>query len=136
MIRGVDHIAIAVHSLEESLLFYRDQLGLELLGIEEIADQKVRVALLDTGATRIELLEPLGDDSPISNFLAKRGPGLHHIAFQSGDGIADNLNALKSSGVQLIDETPRVGAEGKKIAFVHPRSTGGVLLELCEEPDQ
>lgn len=114
--------------------FYEKLLGLKLEGIEEVPEQKVRVAFLQVGATRVELLEPTTEDSPISKFLATRGPGLHHIALAT-DGLEDRLLSLKDSGVRLIDEIPKLGAEGKKIAFVHPKSTSGVLLELCTEND-
>ena len=134
MVDGIDHIAIAVRSLEESLPFYRDVLGLELLGIEDVPRQKVRVALLQVGPSRIELLEPTSQESPISNFLEKRGPGLHHIAL-STKGLQSRLEMLQEAGVQLIDKTPQSGAEGKEIAFLHPKSSRGVLLELCAEAE-
>lgn len=134
MVDGIDHIAIAVRSLDESLPFYRDTLGLHLLGIEEVPKQKVRVALLQLGHTRIELLEPTSEESPISSFLEKRGPGLHHIALATKD-LQTRLNTLQEAGVQLIDKTPQRGAEGKEIAFLHPKSSGGVLLELCAEAE-
>lgn len=134
LISGIDHIAIAVHSLGDAVPFYEKLLGLKLEGIEEVPEQKVRVAFLQVGTTRIELLEPTTEDSPISKFLATRGPGLHHIALAT-DGLEDRLLSLKGSGVRLIDESPKLGAEGKKIAFVHPKSTSGVLLELCTEND-
>lgn len=132
MIDGIDHIAIAVHSLEESLPFYRDSLGLEFLGYEDVPSQKVRVGLLQVGHSRIELLEPTSPDSPISKFLETRGPGLHHMALGT-TRLQDRLDGLKAGGVRLIDETVRTGAEGKEIAFLHPKSSGGVLLELCSE---
>lgn len=128
----MEHIAIAVNSLSEALPFYEERLGLELEGIEEVPEQRVRVALLRVGNTRIELLEPTSEESPISKFLQTRGPGLHHIALAT-EKLADRLGDLKSSGVKLIDEVPRLGAEGKEIAFVHPKATGGVLLELCAD---
>jgi len=132
MIEGVEHIAIAVESLEESIPFYRDHLGLAYQGQEEVPDQKVRVALFQVGSTRIELLEPVTDDSPISKFIEKRGPGLHHIAFATTH-LQERLTKLKTDGVRLIDEEPKVGAEGKQIAFLHPKASGGVLMELCSE---
>lgn len=131
MISGFDHVAIAVRSLEEAIPFYRDQLGLVFRGIEEVADQKVRVALFEVGFSRVELLEPTADDSPISNFLAERGPGLHHIALRT-DAIGGELQSLADHGVRLIDKQPRAGADGMQIAFLHPKSTGGVLLELTQ----
>ena len=132
MVSGIEHIAIAVHTLSDAVPFYRELLGLEFEGIEEVPEQKVRVAFLRLGTTRIELLEPTSDDSPISKFLEKRGPGLHHIALAT-DNLDERLTSLKEAGVRLIDETPKTGAEGKQIAFVHPKSTSGVLLELCTD---
>ena len=127
----IDHLGIAVRSIDEASRFYRDALGLECTGTEEIPDQKVRVAFFPIGDTRIELLEPTDDDSPIARFLEKRGPGLHHVAYRVAD-LPATLAALKSAGVRLIDETPRNGAHGMKIAFAHPQSTAGVLTEFCQ----
>ena len=127
----IDHLGIAVRSIDDASRFYRDALGLECTGTEEIPDQKVRVAFFPIGDTRVELLEPTADDSPIAKFLAKRGPGLHHIAYRVDD-LPATLAALKSAGVELIDETPRAGAHGMQIAFVHPKSTAGVLTEFCQ----
>ena len=127
----IDHIGIAVRSLEEASHFYRDAMGLKCGGSEEIPDQKVRVVFFQLGEVRIELLEPTTDDSPIARFLEKRGPGLHHIAY-CVDDLPATLAALKSAGVRLIDEAPRDGAHGMKIAFAHPTSTGGVLTEFCQ----
>jgi methylmalonyl-CoA/ethylmalonyl-CoA epimerase len=134
MIKQVDHIGIAVHSLEDHIPFYRDILGLKFLGIETVEDQKVRTAIFQVGQTRIELLEPTADDSPISGFLQKRGEGMHHIAFRS-DHLEDELQKLKANGIRLIDEHPRPGAHNNRIAFIHPKFSGKVLTELCE-PDQ
>lgn len=127
----MDHVAIAVFNLEDSLKFYQEQFGLDCITIEVVAEQGVRVAKLDVGNTHIELLEPLSPDSPVGKFLSQRGPGIHHICIGVSD-ICTELANLKSSGARLIDETPKVGAEGAHIAFVHPKSTGGVLLELSE----
>ena len=127
----IDHLGIAVHSIDEASRFYRDALGLTCTGTEEVAGQKVRVAFFPIGDTRIELLEPTADDSPIAKFLEKRGPGLHHVAYRVAD-LPATLAALKSAGVRLIDETPRNGAHGMKIAFAHPQSTAGVLTEFCQ----
>jgi methylmalonyl-CoA/ethylmalonyl-CoA epimerase len=121
-----------VHSLEEASRLYRDVLGLNCSEIEEIADQKVRVAFFQVGEVRVELLEPTRDDSPIAKFLAKRGPGLHHVAYQVDD-LAAALAALESAGIQLIDRTPRAGGHGMMIAFAHPQSTHGVLMEFCSQ---
>lgn len=129
----LDHLGIAVRSIEDASHFYRDVLGLKCSGAEEVPDQKVRVAFFPIGDTRIELLEPTADDSPIARFLEQRGPGLHHIAYRVDD-LSATLAALKQSGVQLIDKAPRDGAHGMKIAFVHPKATGGVLTELCQPP--
>lgn len=127
----IDHIGIAVRSLEEASRLYRDVMGLNCGGSEEIPDQKVRVVFFQLGEVRIELLELTADDSPIAQFLKKRGPGLHHIAYRVDD-LPATLAALKSAGVRLIDETPRDGAHGMKIAFAHPQSTNGVLTEFCQ----
>jgi len=127
----IDHLGIAVHSLEETSRFYRDVLGLESGGTEEIPSQKVRVTFFQVGEVRIELLEPTAADSPIRKFLDKRGPGFHHVAYQVAD-LTATLSGLKAAGVRLIDDAPRDGAHGMKIAFAHPSSTGGVLSEFCQ----
>lgn len=127
----LDHIAVAVRSLDEALQFYKDSFGLECIEIEEVLEQGVRVAKLDLGNTHLELLEPLSADSPVGKFLASRGPGLHHICV-GVDNIITKLDCLKSAGTKLIDEQPKLGASGARIAFVHPKSTGGVLLELSQ----
>jgi methylmalonyl-CoA/ethylmalonyl-CoA epimerase len=126
---AIDHIGIAVKSIADAKKFWCDQLGLKVSREEEVPDQKVRVAILENG---IELLEPTSPDSPIAKFIAKRGEGLHHLTLQTGN-LGDRLKALKVAGVNLIDEKPRTGAGGAGIAFVHPKSTHGVLLELCNE---
>jgi len=128
---GLDHLGVAVPSLEEGLLLYRDLLGLEHLYDETVESDGVRVAVLSLGSGHLELLEPTGPDSPIAKFLEKRGPGIHHVALRVND-CATALGALKRSGVRTIDDAPRPGAGGKQIAFVHPKATGGVLLELCQ----
>src|SRR5581483_10556794 len=127
----LDQMGIATNGIEDAATFYRDSLGLDVAEIEEVANQKVRVAMLPIGESRIELLEPVSEDSPISKFLAKRGPGIHHIAMRVED-IRASLDDLKQRGARLIDEEPRVGAGGCLVAFIHPSSTGGVLLELVE----
>lgn len=132
--KRVDHIAVAVENIEEALKFYQDALGLRCIGIEVVEEQGVRVAKLDAGNTHIELLEPLNKDTPVGKFLAQRGQGLHHICFQV-ENIADELNELKSKQTRMIDETPKIGAGGAQIAFVHPKATGGVLMELSQ-PDE
>ena len=130
-VERIDHIGIAVRSIKDVLPYYRDVLGLRYVGEEEVPDQKVRVAFLEIGESRIELLEPTNDDSPISGFLDKRGGGMHHIAVLVED-IEEALQRHKEAGSRLIDERPRNGAHGMRIAFVHPQTTAGVLLELCQ----
>ena len=130
-INKLDHIGIAVKSIEEDLKYYRDVLGMEYLGEEEVTEQKVRVAFLKLGESRIELLEPTSSDSPVAKFLEKRGEGIHHIAILV-DNIEAALGGHRKAGARLIDETPRIGAHNMLIAFIHPKSTGGVLLELCQ----
>ncbi|MGC8998254.1 MAG: methylmalonyl-CoA epimerase [Candidatus Bathyarchaeia archaeon] len=133
MFIGVDHVGVAVKNLDGAIGVYRDILGFKLLGVHVLTERKVKVAFLSTGGeTQIELLEPLGSDSPVAKFLESRGEGIHHIAVKVDD-IENALEELKKKGVMLIDEKPRDGAEGKKIAFVHPKSTKGVLLELVME---
>jgi methylmalonyl-CoA/ethylmalonyl-CoA epimerase len=127
----IEHIGIATERIDEALAFWRDALGLDVVHTEEVAEQGVRVAMLPVGEPRVELLEPTHADSPVAKFLAKRGPGVHHIAVRVDD-IRGALARLKAQGARLIDETPRVGAEGCLVAFVHPASAGGVLLELVE----
>lgn len=127
----IDHLGIATRGIEDALRFWEDALGLENVHTETVDDQKVRVAMLPLGESRIELLEPTSDESPISKFLDKRGGGLHHIAIRVDD-IEAALARLKEKGMRLIDETPRIGAEGCRVAFVHPSSANGVLLELVQ----
>jgi len=130
-IEKISHIGIAVESIEKWIGFYRDVLGLEYGGSEEVPEQKVRVAFLKIGESNIELLEPTSDDSPIAKFMEKRGSGIHHIAVQVDD-IESALARHHEAGAQLIDNEPRIGAHNMKIAFIHPKSSGGVLIELCE----
>lgn len=127
----INHLGIATKSIDEALKFWSDALGLENVHTEIVEDQKVRVAMLPIGESRVELLEPTAADSPISKFLEKRGGGIHHIAVEVDD-IEAALTRLKASGMRLIDEQPRIGAEGCLVAFVHPASTSGVLLELVQ----
>ncbi len=131
MIRKINHIGIVVSSLENQIPFYRDVLKLTFLGEENVPDQKVRVAMFQCGEVKIELLEPTGPDSPIATFLEKKGPGIHHIAYES-DSIEREIVSLKEAGIRLIDSEPRTGAHGTKIAFIHPASSGRILTELCE----
>jgi methylmalonyl-CoA/ethylmalonyl-CoA epimerase len=127
----INHLGIATKGIDEALKFWSGALGLEHVHTEIVEDQKVRVAMLPIGESRIELLEPTSEDSPISKFLEKRGGGIHHIAVEVDD-IKASLAKLKSEGIRLIDETPRIGAEGCLVAFVHPSSANGVLLELVQ----
>jgi len=129
----INHIGIATKGIDEALKFWADSLGLENVHTEVVEDQKVRVAMLPLGESRVELLEPTSQDSPISKFLEKRGGGIHHIAVEVGD-INAALERLRAAGNRLIDEKPRLGAEGCLVAFVHPSSTNGVLLELVQTP--
>lgn len=127
----INHLGIATKGIDEALKFWSDALGLENVHTETVEDQKVRVAMLPIGESRVELLEPTSDDSPISKFLEKRGGGIHHIAIEVDD-IEAALSRLKAQGMRLIDEHPRIGAEGCLVAFVHPSSANGVLLELVQ----
>src|SRR6185295_3028429 len=127
----INHLGIATKGIDDALAFWADALGLENVHTETVEDQKVRVAMLPIGESRVELLEPTSDDSPISKFLEKRGPGIHNIAVEVDD-IEAALARLKDRGMRLIDEAPRIGAEGCLVAFVHPSSTNGVLLELVQ----
>lgn len=127
----IDHIGVAVESNQESKTFWSGILGLPFEGEETVEEQKVKTAFLPVGKSEVELLESTVEDGPISKFIEKKGQGVHHIAFRV-DNIEDALAELKDKGVQLIDETPRIGAGGARIAFIHPRATGGVLVELCE----
>jgi methylmalonyl-CoA/ethylmalonyl-CoA epimerase len=127
----LDHIGLATHELEEGLALWRDTLGLKVETTEEIQEQGVRVAMLPIGDTHVELLEPLSPESPVGKFLSKRGPGIHHLAVEVQD-IHASLADLKKRGARLIDETPRVGARGCLVAFVHPATTNGILLELVQ----
>ncbi len=131
MIKGLDHVAIAVNRMEDALQIFEHTLGLKLEGVKTVEQQKVKIAMLRAGATKIELLESTNPESSVAKFLATRGEGIHHIAMEVSD-IEGHLKELKAKGIVLIDEKPRPGAEAKKIAFVNPKSTKGVLLELVE----
>jgi methylmalonyl-CoA epimerase len=128
----ISHLGIATKGIDEALKFWQDALGLENVHTESVEDQKVRVAMLPIGETNIELLEPTSEDSPIQKFLEQRGGGIHHIAVEV-ENIEASLTKLKNQGMRLIDEKPRVGAEGCLVAFVHPSSAGGVLMELVQK---
>ncbi len=131
MVKKISHIGIAVKNLEEGIAFY-EKLGLKLEAIEEVPSQKVRVAFLPCGDTRIELLEPTSEDSPVAKFIEKKGEGIQHLAF-AVDDLPQALKDIEAEGVRLIDKEPRPGAHNADIAFLHPKSTNGVLIELCKE---
>lgn len=131
MVKSVDHIGIAVADLEEALKLYTETFGLELQGTEVVEEQKVKVAFLPIGDTEIELLESTDPEGPIAKFIEKRGQGIQHIALRVDD-IDAALDEMRAEGIRLIDEKPRYGAGGARIAFLHPKATGGVLIELCE----
>ena len=131
MFKKIDHIGVAVKKLEDSLSIFQDALGMNFSEIEEVPEQKVKVACLPFGESKIELLESTSPDGNIARFIEKRGEGIHHIAFEV-DNLKAVLEDLKKKGIQLIDQEPRSGADGALIAFLHPKSTNGVLIELCE----
>jgi methylmalonyl-CoA/ethylmalonyl-CoA epimerase len=130
----IEHIGIAVKNLDESIKYYEDILGLKCYAIEEVRDQKVKTAFFMIGQTKIELLETTDPEGPIGKFIEKRGEGIHHLAFAASD-LPAALTELKQKEIKLIHESPRKGAEGLDIAFIHPKSTHGVLIELCEKPE-
>jgi methylmalonyl-CoA/ethylmalonyl-CoA epimerase len=132
MITGVDHIAIAVENLEDAVKLYEKVLGIKPEQITPFDPQKVKVAIFKVGETKIELISPLSPESAVTKFLQKRGEGLHHIAFKV-DKIEEALNTLKREGIRLVDEQPRLGVEGAKVAFLHPKSLKNVLIELCQK---
>ncbi len=134
-ISHIEHIGIAVKNLDESIRFYEDVLGMKCYSIEEVADQKVRTAFFQVGDTKIELLESTDPEGPIGKYLEKKGEGVHHMAF-AVKGIDNALAQLDEKGIRLIDKEPRKGAEGLDIAFLHPKSTQGVLMELCEDKNK
>ena len=134
MVKKVDHIGVAVKNLEDSLKFYQDTLGLELAGVEVVEEQKVRVAFLPVGDTEIELLESTDPEGPIAKYIDKKGEGMQHIAYKV-ESIEEAIKEMEENGVRMIDKTPRYGAGGAKIAFCHPKSTKGVLVELCQIDD-
>lgn len=132
LIKKVDHIGIAVKSLEESLPFYTEVLNLELLGVEVVESQRVKVAFLQVGETKLELLEPTSPESAVFKFIEKRGEGIHHVAL-GVESIQDRIEEMKANGIRMIDDEARIGAAGAQVAFMHPKSTGSVLYELCEK---
>ncbi len=129
---GVDHIGIAVSSLEETLRFYTEQLGLIHMKTEEVPTQKVKVAFIDAGNVKLQLLEPVDSESPVAVFIEKRGQGIHHVAFKANN-IEERIQEMKERGIRMIDEVPRPGAGGADVAFMHPKAAHGVLFELCEK---
>ena len=131
MIKKINHIGIAVTNLETQIPFYRDILGFESLGTEEVPDQKVKVAMFAVGEVKIELLEPTSEDSPIAKYLEKKGDGIHHIAYET-DGIISEIKHMEGLDIKMLDKIAREGAHGTKIAFLHPKSSGRVLTEICQ----
>ncbi len=133
LVEGLDHVAIVVASIAESRVVYEQTLGMQAGDVEFVEDQRVNVLVLQAGTQRIELVEPASEDSPVTNFIAKRGGGLHHLAYRVSN-LEEALARLEAAGARLIDRAPRPGAHGTRIAFVHPKATGGVLTELVEQP--
>jgi methylmalonyl-CoA epimerase len=131
MLSRIDHIGVAVEDLDAALELYADVLGMPVVHRETVTEQGVEAVLLDVGENHVELLAPLGPDTPVGKFLAKKGPGLHHVAYQVAD-VEGTLAALQDAGMRLIDETPRIGIRNSRVAFVHPASTGGVLTEIVQ----
>ncbi|MBN2333349.1 MAG: methylmalonyl-CoA epimerase [Deltaproteobacteria bacterium] len=132
MLEKIDHIGIAVHDIEESSRFYRDMLGLEAHGVEEVPSQKVKVAFFKIGETNIELVMPTSEDSPVAKFLATKGEGIHHVCYASSN-IEEDVQSLMEKGTRMIDESPRPGAHGARVAFIHPKSSRGVLTEISQK---
>lgn len=135
MVKRIDHIAIAVRDIDEIARFYTGILKLDLSGVEVVTEQKTKVGFLKVGESNIELVQPASDDSPLVKFLETRGPGIHHICLQVED-IEKEVEELKKQGARMIDETPRPGAHNTRVAFIHPKSSGGVLIELSQPRDQ
>ncbi|WP_099360643.1 methylmalonyl-CoA epimerase [Fredinandcohnia onubensis] len=135
MIKKIDHIGIAVSSIENSLPFYTNILNLQLEGIEEVESENVKIAFIKIGESKLELLEPLSPESPIAKFIEKRGEGIHHIAL-GVSSIEARIQDMKENGIRMLSDESKLGAGGAKIAFMHPKSTGSVLYELCEKPSK
>jgi methylmalonyl-CoA/ethylmalonyl-CoA epimerase len=131
MLSAIDHVGVAVPSIDSALALYRDALGMTLVHRETVPDQGVDAALLDVGDGHVELLEPLGPDTAVGKFLSRRGPGLHHVAYRVAS-VEDALDACAAAGMRVIDEQPRIGIRGSRVAFLHPASTGGVLTEIVQ----
>jgi methylmalonyl-CoA epimerase len=134
MLSTIDHVGVAVESVDAALALYRDALGMPLVHRETVTEQGVDAALLDVGDSHVELLQPLGPETPVGKFLARKGPGLHHVAYRVDD-IEATLRELAAAGLRLIDETPRIGIRGSRVAFVHPGATGSVLTEIVQPAD-
>ena len=132
MLTAIDHVGVAVENIDDALALYRDQLGMPLVHRETVSEQGVDAALLDVGDSHIELLQPLSPDTAVGKFLTRRGPGLHHVAYRV-ESVQAALDACAAAGMRLIDQAPRTGIRGSRVAFIHPASTGGVLLELIQE---
>ncbi|HLG27157.1 MAG TPA: methylmalonyl-CoA epimerase [Paenisporosarcina sp.] len=130
--KKVDHIGIAVKNLDETIPYYTETLGLKVLKIEEVASESVRVAFIDAGNVKLELLEPMSEQSAIHTFIEKKGEGIHHIAF-GVEGIEERMAELREKGIRILNEQPKIGAGGAKVAFLHPKSSFGVLYELCDK---
>src|SRR3954467_695835 len=134
MLSAIDHVGVAVEDLDQAIATYQDQLGMALVHRETVEEQGVEAVLLDVGDSHVELLRPLGPDTAVGKFLERNGPGLHHVAYGTDD-IDSALDAVRGAGLRLIDERPRTGIRGSRVAFLHPKSTGGVLTELVEPPE-
>jgi methylmalonyl-CoA/ethylmalonyl-CoA epimerase len=135
MLSAIDHVGVAVENLQAALTVYRDQLGMALVHRETVTEQGVDAALLDVGDSHIELVSPLGPDTPVGKFLRRQGPGLHHVAYRVVS-VQDTLDACVAAGIRLIDEQPRVGIRGSRVAFLHPAGTGGVLTEIVQPAEE
>jgi methylmalonyl-CoA epimerase len=135
MLSVIDHVGVAVDDIESALALYRDALGMPLVHRETVPEQGVEAALLDVGDGHIELLQPLGAETPVGKFLARKGPGLHHVAYRVAD-VEQALSTLAQAGLRLIDEHPRTGIRGSRVAFLHPASTGGVLTEIVQPAEE
>lgn len=131
MLSAIDHVGVAVEDLDAAIALYAEQLGMTLVHRETVAEQGVEAVLLDVGDSHVELLQPLGPDTAVGKFLARRGPGLHHVAYRVAD-VADTLRKLRDAGMRLIDEHPRTGIRNSRVAFIHPGSTDGVLTEIVQ----
>ena len=135
MLSAIDHVGVAVESIDAALELYRDQLGMPLVHRETVSEQGVDAALLDVGDGHIELLQPLGPETAVGKFLSRRGPGLHHVAYRVSS-VEDTLRACAAAGMRLIDEQPRMGIRGSRVAFLHPAATGGVLTEIVQPAEE